>query len=105
MFLLAEQRNFKQNKIRIYTYLDSYETPPKHFTGSPQMIRAHIDHCIESLRLSIMCHGDTTPVLIKHDPSDPLNDMADFSNHHKCRRYDKLVAWMHDHALPCEGDC
>ncbi|OCL00371.1 uncharacterized protein K441DRAFT_651284 [Cenococcum geophilum 1.58] len=91
------------NKIRQYTYLDSYETPPEHFRGTPQMARTHVDHCIESLRIAIMCHGDVTPLLIRHDPSNPLGDVADFSNHHKCRRFDKLVDWMKDHAMSCDG--
>jgi hypothetical protein len=49
-----------------------------------------------------MCHGDVTPLLIRHDHSNPLDDVADFSNHHKCRRFDKLVNWMKDHAMSCD---
>ncbi|KAH8784569.1 hypothetical protein F5882DRAFT_294848, partial [Hyaloscypha sp. PMI_1271] len=87
------------DKIRQYTYLDSYETPPDDFDETPEMTRKHIDHCIETLRLSIMCHGDVTPLLIRHSASGPLGGMMDFSNHHKCRRFDKLLDWMKDNAV------
>jgi len=103
---LTNQFNLKQNKIRQYTYLDSYETPPEHFRGSPEMLRTHVDHCIESLRLATMCQGDVTPLFIRHDPSNPLGDVADFSNYHKCRRFDKLLDWMKGHSMPCdEKEC
>jgi hypothetical protein len=102
--IFAKQYNRKQNKIRQDTYLDSYETPPKHFQGTPEMARMHVDHCVESSRIAIMCHGDVTPLLIQHDPLNPLGDVADFSNHHKCRRYDKLLDWMKDHSMSCDGE-
>ncbi|KAJ6149819.1 Protein of unknown function DUF3328 [Penicillium samsonianum] len=90
------------NLIRQYTYLDSYEVPPEGFQRSPEMSRIHVDHCIETLRIHLMCAGDVTPVLVRLDESKPLGAEADFSTHHKCRRFNKLTEWMEMHAVPTE---
>lgn len=88
--------------IRQYTYLDSYEVPPEGFQKSSEMSRTHVDHCIETLRIHLMCAGDVTPVLVRLNDSTPLGAEADFSTHHKCRRFDKLTEWMEMHAVPTE---
>lgn len=90
----------KQNMIRQYTYLDTYENKPEGFRISAEMSRTHVDHCIETLRIALMCTGDVTPVLIRLDESKPLGADADFQTHHKCRRFDKLTDWMKLHSVP-----
>lgn len=59
-----------------------------------------VDHCIEALRLTLMCHGDTTPYLIERDPEAPVGARADFSAHHRCRKFDPLVEWMSLNIVP-----
>jgi len=59
----------------------------------------HVDHCIEALRISLMCHGDTTPYLVKMDPDAPLGTEADFSPHHKCVKFDPLVQYMRENVI------
>ncbi|EKV12732.1 hypothetical protein PDIG_41680 [Penicillium digitatum PHI26] len=86
--------------IRQYTYLDSYEVLPEGFQTSQEISRIHVDHCIETLRLHLICAGDVTPVLLRLNESKPLGAEADFSTHHKCRRFDKLTEWMKEHAVP-----
>jgi hypothetical protein len=49
-----------------------------------------------------MCAGDVTPVLVRLDDSKPLGAEADFSTHHKCRRFDKLLEWMEMHVVIIE---
>lgn len=60
----------------------------------PVGARMHVDHCIEALRLSLMCYADVTPMLIIRDESRALGSFADFNMHHKCRDFDKLVEWV-----------
>jgi hypothetical protein len=55
--------------------------------------RMHIDHCIETLRLTLMCHGDITPLLIREDLKAPTGQSLDFNTHHKCRNFDKISDW------------
>ena len=87
--------------IRQYTWRDYY---PKHsdtvrvpFLLTPDnesVARIHTDHCIEALRLSLMCHGDTTPYLLEIDPKSPSGISPDFSMHHKCVKFEPLVEFM-----------
>ncbi|KAI3324014.1 hypothetical protein HD806DRAFT_535129 [Xylariaceae sp. AK1471] len=56
--------------------------------------RMHVDHCIETLRLQLMCNADLTPMLVLKDDTIALGSKADFNVHHKCRRWDRLVAWQ-----------
>lgn len=63
---------------------------PIDLTGGDVLVRIHVDHCIETLRLSIMCQGDVTPFLIVYDgPDDNLGD-ADFNANHKCRDFELI---------------
>jgi hypothetical protein len=54
--------------------------------GSPE----HVLHCIEYLRLSIMCHADTNaePVL----PN--IGGAIGFGAVHQCRSYENVLRWV-----------
>jgi hypothetical protein len=56
-------------------------------------LRMHTDHCIEALRLNLMCQSDTTPVFLITDPKASLGVRPDFSGHHKCRNFEKIRQW------------
>jgi len=51
-----------------------------------------LDHCIDAIRLSLMCSGDMTliPIRWSNNRGAPLHD---FENLHTCRDYDSLRAW------------
>ena len=89
-----------QNLVRQYTWRDWYFRHPDivdtlaDIAASDVEARMHVDHCIEALRLSLMCHGDTTPLLITLDPTAPLGYREVFSNHHMCVIFDSLGRWM-----------
>lgn len=61
--------------------------------------RMHVDHCLESLRLSLMCYADVTPVLAENNPMRPTGLQLDFNVHHKCRNYDKLLEHVRAHGV------
>lgn len=61
--------------------------------------RLHVDHCIEALRISLQCHGDTTPFFTISDEKAPLGARADFSPQRKCRNYDKLLEWTKEREI------
>lgn len=54
-----------------------------------------IDHCIDSLRLSIMCHGDMTfaPIIWSEIQGRMI---PDFETLHTCRDYDALKNWANN---------
>ncbi|KAE9975746.1 hypothetical protein EG328_002998 [Venturia inaequalis] len=82
------------NMIRMYTWwqVGKYPGLPTGFSTSKLKNRMHIDHCFESLRMSLQCHGDVTPVLIQ--TGGPVGSKADFRTHHKCRNFQKLEDWI-----------
>lgn len=91
--------NTTQNMIRQYTWGTYYE---RHGLPQPSSLRAgvvgnrmHVDHCIETLRLTLMCHGDTTPILREVDANAPIGDSRKwFSNVHKCVDFEVLRTQM-----------
>ncbi|KAK7180244.1 hypothetical protein PSPO01_13660 [Paraphaeosphaeria sporulosa] len=58
-------------------------------------IQTHHDHCVDALRLSLMCTADVTPVTFIDDSAVPRrqNSLPDFSTKHTCRNFDAIVAW------------
>ncbi len=56
--------------------------------------RMHVDHCIETLRKTIMCQADLSPLLEVVDDRFPLGIKADFNTHKKCRDWNGLIKWM-----------
>lgn len=80
--------------VRMYTWwqVGKYPGTPAGLSMSPLKNRMHIDHCIESLRMSLQCAGDVTPVLIQL--GGPVGAKADFRTHHRCRNFAKLEDWI-----------
>lgn len=89
--------------IRGYTWWEvgKYPGVPDGLSSDPLMNRMHIDHCIESLRISLQCFGDVTPLLIREVPHSFIGGKADFNTHHRCRNFEKINLWLDDnYALP-----
>ncbi|KAJ8120079.1 hypothetical protein ONZ43_g3123 [Nemania bipapillata] len=97
------------NLIRQYTWKDYYDEHMREWldTGHNHALvdlnvtnhhsvgdRMHVDHCIETLRLQLMCNADMTPMLVLKDDTVAVGSKADFNVHHKCRSWDRLVAWQ-----------
>ena len=51
--------------------------------------------------MELMCAGDVTVIPIRIDPTSPFGSRADFSTHHKCRKFDRLRDWVQENvAVP-----
>jgi len=53
------------------------------------------DHCIDAMRVHLMCYADVTPVTF-YDPADQPNrkwPLPDFGTLHTCRDFDAIVEW------------
>ncbi|KAK2594830.1 hypothetical protein QQS21_007458 [Conoideocrella luteorostrata] len=61
--------------------------------------RMHADHCIETLRLGLMCYSDITPVLFKLDANFWSGAKLDFNVYHKCRNFNKIVEHVVKHGV------
>ena len=58
------------------------------------------DHCIEMMRVSIMCRGDPSLSTFKWLPGEPLRLTAVAMGHHQCVNWDSLLAWVRQRAIP-----
>lgn len=85
-----------QNMIRTYTWFQVGKylpgQTPEGLSGDELKDRLHVDHCIESLRISLQCWGDVTPLLIRLGGS--AGAKADFNTHHRCRDFSKIEGWL-----------
>lgn len=55
-----------------------------------------IDHCLEMLRLNLMCQSDIG--LITFEKTDE-GIWPDFSTWHTCRKFDKVLDWAMENAV------
>ncbi|KXX81067.1 Membrane protein PTM1 [Madurella mycetomatis] len=53
----------------------------------------HVDHCVETLRETIQCNGDLTPVPHVWSEKKQMY-LADTMLEHTCRDFDALLAWQ-----------
>ncbi|CCF34128.1 hypothetical protein CH063_01083 [Colletotrichum higginsianum] len=84
------------NMVRVYTWwqVGKYDKPPVGLSNDPLKNRIHVDHCLEALRISLMCFADVTPLMVRL--GGPAGARADFNTHHKCRDFNKISDWIDD---------
>ncbi|KAA8650342.1 hypothetical protein EYZ11_000706 [Aspergillus tanneri] len=88
------------NLIRQYTYRDDWDySNEASWHGGPEMVRWHVDHCIETLRMNLMCTADVTPYLIWNDPDGFNGESPSFNTLHKCRKWEPIVKWVKEHVV------
>ncbi|KAL0939909.1 uncharacterized protein CTRU02_206519 [Colletotrichum truncatum] len=58
-------------------------------------IYSHFDHCIDMLRMNLMCYADVTPALFVDPLSNPLrrDALPNWSSMHTCRDFDAILEW------------
>lgn len=83
-----------QNIVRMYTWWQAgkYDEPPVGLSNDPLKNRMHVDHCLDALRIALMCWGDVTPLLVRL--GGPAGARADFETHHKCRDFNAIENWI-----------
>ncbi|KAB8230025.1 hypothetical protein ETB97_006249 [Aspergillus alliaceus] len=95
------------NALRLAVHKENYynhfgEWP--HGTGpefTDKLKTMHLDHCIELLRINLMCVADVTPLLFVEDPNAFQGKTPDFNTMHKCRNFWEIREWVFDNmALP-----
>ncbi|KJK77116.1 hypothetical protein H634G_07537 [Metarhizium anisopliae BRIP 53293] len=81
------------NQIRMAFYPRRYNTSLTNPDGTVKYIQwLHIDHCVESLRQSIMCHSDTSLITYKWLESKKITEL-ELEVVHMCRNFDKIQDW------------
>jgi len=93
--------------IRRYTYLDSYSPdnlPNDIKDVNAEYMRDHVDHCITTIRLALMCTSDLTPILLERDVENVISVIPDLQTNHKCRDFGKVQEWFIEHSYT-DFDC
>ena len=91
------------NVVRQFAWRDRYPEglmPTLLKYNSPAVARAHVDHCIETLREALTCNADLTPYLwykYAGDGDGPAKE--DFQATHKCKRFDRIVDWVKENGV------
>ncbi|KAI1296024.1 hypothetical protein F5Y03DRAFT_399034 [Xylaria venustula] len=86
------------NLVRQYIYRDhwDYSQLPS-FKGGDKVRRAHVDHCIETLRMVLTCSTDITPYTLHK--SSISESVISRSYPRKCRVYSDIVDWVHSNSV------
>ncbi|KAL9584052.1 MAG: hypothetical protein Q9212_002351 [Teloschistes hypoglaucus] len=87
------------NLIRQYTYPEYYRNRSVTFTDPPELLRTHVDHCIEMLRQKLTCDADVG-VITHNWVAQRETPWPNFNTLHQCRNWDAVVEWSEKHQAP-----
>jgi hypothetical protein len=65
--------------------------------GQDEMSDQHIYHCIDYIRQSIMCNGDTTLEKPSTVNGKPMRGVDGWGVAHECRDYDAIYSYADTH--------
>ncbi|KAL0071714.1 hypothetical protein AAF712_000636, partial [Marasmius tenuissimus] len=77
---------------------------PEHYPNTPEGIHTpHMRHCISSIRQSLMCSADISPIVWQwSEKSHAAKERSDVV--HTCRNFDKIKEWARAHLLDHQQD-
>ncbi|EUC46313.1 hypothetical protein COCMIDRAFT_93221 [Bipolaris oryzae ATCC 44560] len=88
------------NLLRMATYPEHYTKVSWSDTNHPpEQVRAHLDHCIEVLRVNLMCFADVN-VFTLHRKEGVAGHEPDYNTAHVCRNFDEIKDYAREHGLP-----
>ncbi|KAH7904333.1 hypothetical protein BJ138DRAFT_1166726 [Hygrophoropsis aurantiaca] len=86
------------NMLRKASWMEYYRPIEPSFQDTPEVVRMHLDHCVEMLRQNVMCSADVT--MITWDwVKDHTSPYPNFNNRHQCRNFEKILDWTTEHAV------
>ncbi|KAL2137767.1 hypothetical protein VTI28DRAFT_8324 [Corynascus sepedonium] len=88
------------NLLRQYTWKEYYVNVGGDVAADPEDVRGHVDHCLETLRMNLMCQADVGVFTFKVYPELGDDDpWPDFSTVHTCRNFDDIRDWARGRAV------
>ncbi|KAF2196599.1 hypothetical protein GQ43DRAFT_382898 [Delitschia confertaspora ATCC 74209] len=87
------------NLLRQATRPDHYRRLGGDLADQPEMLRGHLDHCIEILRLNLQCHSDIHAFTF-HEKEGLEGPWPDYESHRVCRNFEGLLEWTKENGLP-----
>jgi len=87
---LLRQATFKDYYVGLGTNGD--------FVEGDDMLRIHLDHCLEILRMNIQCNADIGVFTFYLLPGDPL-PWPELHSYHQCRNFDRVRDWALENSV------
>ncbi|KAF9641084.1 hypothetical protein BFW01_g12890 [Lasiodiplodia theobromae] len=92
------------NVLRMATYPDHYANNTFFVDHPPHVVRGHLDHCVEILRMQLQCSAEMTPILTEEGLPGHEFPTPDFNVVHVCKNFDDLKEWTRSHILHGAGN-
>ncbi|KAG1810682.1 uncharacterized protein BJ212DRAFT_1378144 [Suillus subaureus] len=86
------------NLLRKASWLEYYEPTDMSFQDTPEIVRLHLDHCIEMIRQNIMCNADVTMITWYWVQGHTV-PYPNFNTRHRCWNFEKIIDWSVEHAV------
>ncbi|KAK7421987.1 hypothetical protein QQZ08_009708 [Neonectria magnoliae] len=86
------------NLLRQDSYKEYYSEHGGDIEAEPEDLRGHLDHCIEILRVALMCQSDVGVYTFKYYDGYK-GHWPDFSTLHTCRNFDRIRDWAFEKAV------
>jgi len=77
----------------------SYYMNSSHHRDGEDIQLGHINHCIDAIRQSLMCHGDIAIGTYSWKMDHPI-PWPNFHIEHECRNWDRILEWAEKHHVP-----
>ncbi|KAH7385441.1 hypothetical protein DE146DRAFT_205797 [Phaeosphaeria sp. MPI-PUGE-AT-0046c] len=88
------------NLLRMSTYPEYYTKLWWSDTNDKaERVRGHLDHCIEILRMNLMCLTDVN-VFTFHPVEGKEGYWPNYESQHVCRDFEQVKRWANDNAMP-----
>ncbi|PLB48380.1 hypothetical protein P170DRAFT_427466 [Aspergillus steynii IBT 23096] len=84
------------NMIRLKLWAGESPAYINHTLDAEMTEMNHIDHCLDSVRQSVMCHSDIAPITWTWDDSSG-SAKGVLTNHHTCRDFEAIRTWAMEH--------
>ncbi|KAG1857181.1 hypothetical protein C8R48DRAFT_607603 [Suillus tomentosus] len=86
------------NLLRKASWHKYYSPTDTSFQDTPEVVRMHLDHCIEMIRQNLMCNADVSIITWDWVQGHPI-PYPNFNTRHQCRNYEKIMDWAAEHAV------
>ncbi|KAJ9134414.1 Tat pathway signal sequence [Pleurostoma richardsiae] len=95
------------NLLRMRIHKDYYINIYSDIQEEEEGLQAHVDHCIETLRINLMCTSDIGIFTFREYPEYGYEEgdfWPDFSTLHTCRNFDGIHKWAVDNVVSWEHE-
>lgn len=79
--------------LRKALHREYYDAHEGSFAGAPEaVVQGHLEHCVETLRQTIMCHGDISLLTYNWVEGRDM-PYPNFNTLHTCKKWETLTRW------------